>query len=352
MGLAVSILVGSTPDGELAQATSVEVYERMAEATTYRIRYEVDIFEGDLPFLVDGRIDPGTDLSILVPIDDSVVCLAKGPVHGQQIRLEHGGAGSWVEVKGSDTSIVMDRETQSVVWADVTDSDAVTSILGKYGYTPDVEATNGQHLENNHTLVQRESDLRFVRRLARRNGFLFWVTCDAFGVEQAHFKRPPLEGTAASELIINFDSPSLQALDLTWDVERPTSVEALQLDLNTAEDLVGAVATTPQSILGDRSLQAITGDTRSVHVFAPTDDAGNLLARGEGTLIEADWFLRGSCETSLEALGFLVRSHTVMELRGAGSRYSGTYFVAGVRHSIDTTSHRMEVELVRNAWSG
>ena len=32
-------------------------------------------------------------------------------------------------------------------------------------------------------LVQRESDLSFVRRLARGNGFLFWITADAVGIE-------------------------------------------------------------------------------------------------------------------------------------------------------------------------
>ena len=42
----------------------------------------------------------------------------------------------------------------------------------------------------------------------------------------------------------------------------------------------------------------------------------------------------------------------LLELDGAGSRHSGNYLVAGVRHTIDAGGHRMELELLRNAWGG
>lgn len=350
MELAFAITVDGKVEEELAQASSVEVYERMGETGTYRIRYDVDIREGDLPLLNDSRMDAGSTLAILTMIDNNTYSLVKGPVTGQQVHLEHGGDGSWLEVQGSDTSIVMDRETRSVVWADVTDSDAVNNILKKYGYKPDVQTTKASHSKKKHVLAQRDSDLRFVRRLARRNGFLFWITCEDKGVETAHFKRPPLDGQTVAELVINLASPNLESLDISWDVERPTSVEGLQLDLNTKGDLNAGVAKTPQTILGDRGLKAITGDTRSVHLAVPADDAGDLQARGEAALIEADWFIQASCQTNLATLGTLVHSHSIVELQGAGRRHSGKYFVAGVRHTIDATDHRMDLELVRNGW--
>jgi phage protein D len=350
VSLEIIVEVDGQADAELAQAIQVEVYERMGETTTYRARYDVDIEGGDLPMLIDGRLDQGSELAILVPTSDTTHCLVKGPVRGQQMRLQHGGAGSWVEVLGSDTSIAMDRETRTSVWADVTDSDAVSSILGNYDYTSDVQSTDAGHYEDKHTLVQRSSDLRFVRRLARRNGYLFWVTCDGSGTETAHFKRPSLDGLATAQLVINLDSPNVQTLGIAWDVERPTSVVGTQLDLSSKDNLDGAVAQTPQTILGTSGLQAITGDTRSVHLWAPVDDAGDLQARGQGVLIESDWFVRATCQTSLHALGDLVRAHTVVELLGAGSRYSGKYFVAAVRHTIDAAMHKMDVTLIRNGW--
>jgi hypothetical protein len=125
-----------------------------------------------------------------------------------------------------------------------------------------------------------------------------------------------------------------------------------QLDLNTKSDITGDVPQTPETLLGDQSLLAITGDTRSAHLTAPADDAGDLKARGEGALIESQWFIRATCETSVHALGKVIRSHSVVNLRGIGARHSGKYLVRAVRHTIDQNAHKMDVELVRNGWNG
>jgi hypothetical protein len=370
-GLGVAITVDGVQDEELTAASHIEVYEAMGETTTYRIRYAVEAGAGDLPLLHDGRLDPGAELAIFAEAADGTHCLVKGPVHGQRITLKHGVTGSWVEVLGSDTSVALDRETKLAVWASGTDSDAVRSILDApgYEYELDAEDTLGVHAEEKHSLVQCESDLRFIRKRARLNGFLFWVSCDEEGNETAHFRRPPVDSEEAAggpglpidlpvpfggggtpKLVINLADANLQELEISWDVERPTQVDAFQLDLNTKGDLDGSVAETPQTILGDLGLQDVASETRSISLTAPADDVGDLQSRAEGAVIEADWFIRASCETSAHALGGVVRSHTLVELDGAGPRHSGTYFVAGVRHLIDVDAHRMQIELVRNGW--
>ena len=53
-------------------------------------------------------------------------------------------------------------------------------------------------------------------------------------------------------------------------------------------------------------------------------------------------------QTSLHKLSALIRVHTVVQVRGAGTRHSGKYYVTGVKHSIDATNHKMEIELARN----
>lgn len=350
MGVGFLIAVSGKDDPELTGATSVEVYESMGQPSTYTIRYEIDIDEGDLKMPKDSRLDPGSELSVLVPVEEAVHCLVKGPVHGQKIHLEHGGAGSWMEVSGSDTSIIMDRETKSLVWEDVTDSDVVSSILGDYGYTPDVQSTSSGHYVDKHALVQRETDLGLVRRLARRSGFLFWITCDESGSETAHFKHPPVDGSAEAELVINLETPNLESVDIEWDVERPTSIEGKQLDLNAKTEMEISLDQSPLTALGQSGLGDITGDTRSVHLSAPADDDGDMTARGKGALIEANWFIRAFCQIDLDTLGKPVRPHTIVELKGAGTRHSGKYYVAAVRHTIDASEHQMDLELTRNAW--
>lgn len=346
----IAIVLNGVTDSELTQASSVEVSEHAGQTSTFNLRYGLDILDGNLPYLIDNRLDAGSEISVLVSIDNSSHCLIKGPVHGHNIHIEHGGGGSSLDVRGSDTSIKMDRESQSVVWKDLTDSDAVQSIISKYGYTPDVETTSAGHYENKHSLIQRESDLSFIRRLARRNGFYFWITFDSTGIETAHFRRSQLGVSPATQLIINLDSPTLATLDINWDVERPTSIKGLQLDLNAKSDINLLVQKTPQTILGDAGLIDITGDTRSVHLSAPANDAGDLQSRGEGALIEADWFIQAMCQTTVAKIGSIIRPYTIVELRGLGSRHSGKYFVSGVTHTIDAIEHKMYIQLMRNGW--
>jgi hypothetical protein len=350
MSLGINILVNGTPDASLTAASRVEVYERMGETTHYCLTYPEAIADGDLPLLVDSRLDPGSVLSIQAESAGTLVCLVAGPVYSQQIRLVHGGDGSSVEVKGADNTLLMDREVKSAIWTDVSDSEVVTSILSTYGFAPDVMDTATRHLEAKHTLVQRETDLRFVRRLARRNGGYFWLDFPEIDLETAHFQRPDLDGEPANTLLINLPNTNIETLDITWNTERPTATEGLQLDLNTKTDIDGGVAQSPQTPLGTLALASIATGVRTAHVAAPANDAGDMQARGEGTLIEADWFIRATCRTSLSRLGRLVRAHTVVLVQGAGSRHSGLYYVASVRHTIDATTHLMDIELIRNGW--
>ena len=68
MGLGIVIAVGGTPDTELSDAVSVEVFESMSEMTTFRIRYDLAIQEGDFPALVDARLDPGSEVAVIAPL--------------------------------------------------------------------------------------------------------------------------------------------------------------------------------------------------------------------------------------------------------------------------------------------
>lgn len=351
MGLGATIKASSGSSDELGEAAWVEVHERMGEPTTYRARFEIDIGKGDISRLTAKELDVGTDLTITTSVGGKKSCLVKGPVHGQRIRLAHGGSGSTLEVCGTDSSIKMDRQARTHQWKE-SDSDVVQSIVKGYGFSTDISSTDAKHEEDKHTLVQRESDLGFVRRLARRNGCLFWITCDEKGsTETAHFKRAPLDGSSTAKLSINVKTPSIHELHIEWDAERPTSFEATQLTLEKKEKIDASKKKMPLRALGDSDLKAITNDTRSMYLVAPADEAGELGARSDGALIESSWFIRASCETNVQALGAIVRAHTIVELEGAGKRHSGKYFVAGVKHTIDPVLHKMDIELVRNAWS-
>ena len=65
-------------------------------------------------------------------------------------------------------------------WVDVTDADVANAIFGDYGITPSDQNTaddSPSHTESGHSLMQRGSDIQFLRTLARRNGKVCRVAC-------------------------------------------------------------------------------------------------------------------------------------------------------------------------------
>jgi len=245
----------------------------------------------------------------------------------------------------------MDRERKSAIWDDSKDSDAVQAVIGSYPeLTGDVDSTNALHAEKKHSLVQADTDLGFIRSRARRNGYLFWITCDGTGAQTAHFKRPPVSDAPVKDLIINLDNNNIENMDLSWVVERPSSVTGTQINLNDKSDIDASLSKSSLQLLGASGLTDIATDTHSIHLAPPVDDSGDLQGRAEGALTEAAWFIRATTRTTVDTLQAVLAPHTVVNVRGLGARFSGKFFVWRVRHTIDSAEHAMDIELVRNAW--
>ena len=74
-----------------------------------------------------------------------------------------------------DGSVLMDREEKLKDWPNKKDSDIASEIFNLYGFTPETEDTDVIHDEAVSTIIQRETDIQFFKRLALRNGFECFV---------------------------------------------------------------------------------------------------------------------------------------------------------------------------------
>lgn len=347
------IVAGGARADDLMAVSLAEVHEQVGRPTTFYLRYSVERdADGDLFPLKEERLGPGAEIAVFQRGAGFNDCLVKGHVFSQQIRLVHGVESSTVEVIGADSTLLMDRETKITQWADNTsDSDAVSSIVSGYGLTPDVQSTNTRHMENRRTLIQHDTDLNFIRMLARRNGYLFWVRADESLAETAYFKPAQLDAVAdAPLLMINLDNANLRSLEITWDVERPTSVLASAYDGAAKTTLDGSGVPPPSTFSGDLPLSAIVSETRSTSVIAAVADVGDLTGRAAGVLSDSSWFVQATCTVSAQEAGAVIHAHSLVNLDGAGRRFSGSYFVAAARHVMNADDHLMTLTLVRNGW--
>jgi phage protein D len=283
-------------------------------------------------------------------------CIFDGFVLSHKIHLETGTTNSTLAVWCQDMTWLMNLTEMTREWVDVTDAAVADSIFHDWGIkpSPDNAADDSpSHTEAGHSLMQRGSDIQFLRALARRNGKVCRVACaDQPGKRTGFFAKPSLDGEPVATLALNDpEAWTIAALDLDWDVTRPTAVVARQA-LFTDAAAAGVAADTSDSglaLLGDRSAADFSGLPMSVLLAAPVDDAGELALRARSLLREAGWFVRCEAEADVARLGVVPRAGAVVRVEGIGTLHSGKYLVWSVRHVITSVSHRLRLVLVRNA---
>lgn len=319
--------------------------------------------DGDYSLINQPRFQPMSSLSVVAMPggqDDpfapppTAECIFDGYVLSHRIHLETGGTQLMLTVWGQDATWPMNLTEKTREWVDMTDADVAAKIFKEQGVVPADENTDEDspsHTEDGHTLMQRGSDIQFLRMLARRNGKLARVFCkDQPGVRFGWFARPSLEGDPTVEISLNDpDDWNVTALDLEWDATKPTAVIARQALFSDTSPASGDTSDSGLPPLGDQGLADFTGQPMTVLLAAPVDDAGELGMRAAAVLREADWFVRCTGEADVERLGAVLRAGMLVSVIGIGALRSGTYLVWSVRHRITHQSHLMKFTLVRNA---
>lgn len=351
---------GAPADDEIYTAlASLEVEENVDMPGAIQLSLPVNrTDDGELSYVTDDRFKPFANLAVVAtPEDKPDECIFDGYILSHKLHLETGTVSSSLKVFGQDASWLMNLEEKAHEWTDVTDADVAAAIFGDYGITPASENTDDDspsHTEDGHTLMQRGSDIQFLRTLARRNGKICRVACsDTPGQRTGYFAKPKLDGDAVVTLTLNDPAGAwtVHALDVEWDVTRPSAVTARQALFND-DDPDGASGDTSDSglaLLDQRGLADFFGQPMTVMLAAPVDDAQELTLRAQSVLREAGWFVRCEGETDVSRLQAVLRAGTVVQVDAAGSLHSGKYFVWSVRHSITKDSHKMKFVLVRNA---
>ena len=353
------ILNGVPADDDLfSNISSLEIEENADLPGAIQINLPVTTSEeGDLTFVNDDRFQPFANLAVVAtPEDKADECIFDGYVLAHKLHLETGTTASNLQIWGQDASWLMNLEEKVREWVDVTDASVANTIFKEYGIAPatgNTEDDSPSHTEDGHSLMQRTSDIQFLRNLARRNGKLCRVACTNLpGQRTGYFTKPKLDGNPVISLKLNDpEAWTVNALNFDWDVTRPSAVKVSQALFNdSSED--GVSADTDDAglpLLDERKLADFAGKPMTVLLTAPVDDAGELRLRAQSLLREASWFVRCEGEADVSRLNAILRVGTVVQIEGVGSLNSGKYYVWSVRHTITSDAHKMKFVLLRNA---
>jgi hypothetical protein len=361
VSVSVQLTVGGTPvPGALYDAImQLEIEENADRPGTLLLRLPADrTSHGDLQFVGDGTFEPMTNVAVtLTPGQPGArtQCIFDGYALAWRLHLARASTSSAIDVWAQDASWLMNLDDHVTEWAGLTDGQVANAIFAGYGFTPapgNMAGDSPSHLPDGHTLLQRATDLQFLRGLARRNGKLLRVGCiDTPGLRTGYFVSPAVTGpSAATNSLVDQDHWTTETLDFEWDVMRPAQVTASQVDLTqpAPAGIEVVSASSGLSPLDQRSYPAYLGRPSTLLLTAPADVA-ELSQRGTAVLAESGFFARCTGEADVDRIGAVLRAGDVVTIAGAGNLNSGKWLVWQVRHRFSLDGWTTRFTLARNA---
>jgi len=343
----INVLVDDEPLAPrlLDHLTRLEVRESDEEPTVVALRLRLtQTPTGAFSPIDDEVFGPGVTLGIEVAAPGgSVQRLFTGYVTHVRPHFESIEANSYVEILGMDAAVLLDAFERTADYPDASDSDAAEEILARYNLGADVTSTRETHRADTRLLVQRASDWRFMRQLARRNGYVCYFEPDpATGSVVGHFKPPALDGEPQADLTILREAANLEWIDVQWTLTGPVRRSGAAIDAVRKRIVRGAgepeLEPLGQDGLGDAleaGLQAGGAEaaTALLRGARPTDQG--LAAESSGATGRELFVIEARGQLDPRLYRNLLRARRTVLIKGVGELLSGIYYVRSVRTAVD-----------------
>lgn len=284
------------------------------------------------------------------------LAVLNGFATAQRARFAEGGK-SVLEIRGIDITAVMNLEEKAKAWTGLPDGAIAAALFGQYAVVPKVTMTPPRVVEPMGSTVQRGTDIRFLRRLARRNGFDCYVQPEPItGLDTGYFGPPTTTGVASAVINVNMGSlTNVRDLEVRYDMARPTLAMALGLDTATKAPGVGVAPVSKLVPMGiePATLRAVAGAgvAGSMPMIRLAETGGATAAElqpsAQATVDRASFALTVEGTTD-ESVGVL-RPGALIAVRGIGRLFNGLYQTTKCRISVVDGHFEQRFTARRNA---
>lgn len=353
-GVAFTLLIGFAPaPPEVVDAVQeIEIETSTAEASVFRLRLGIaQTFLGDWTILERDFFRPLVPVGIRVGNGLGVPeAIVNGFVSNVEATYAEQPGESVLEITGMDATSLMNLQEKVMPWPNLPDHAIAAAIFGQYTLVPRVQPTPPQLVEPEGTTTQRGTDIRFLRRLAERNGFECYVQPEPLsGVDMGFFQPPQLTGLPQAVLNVNM-GPETNVLSfrVRYAASLPTTAVAAGLDVATK-----AV----QPALAPAALQIPLGLEPALFRVLPPPivrpaNTGLMRTAELQPLVQAiadrsSWAVVAEGQVGPD-VGIL-RPGGLVNVRGAGRLFTGSYYVTKVSHVVSREGHLQRFQAARNA---
>ncbi|WP_207677874.1 hypothetical protein [Desulfonema magnum] len=283
--------------------------------------------------------------------------LMDGIITNRQLSPGANGGSDMVTITGEDVSVMMDLEEKTMEHPGQTENVIAAKIIAmysQYGLIPTVipPPVADVPVPTERTPVQRGTDLAYLRDMAARYGYVFYIESGPVpGSNIAYWGPPKRLGLPQSAITYNMGAASnVETISFEHDALAPELVDGRLQDGRTNIKLPVMTLAAMQTPLARE--QSLAMNMLNARKILP-DNAGGLniqaaMARAQGATNKSvgdTVTARGTIDAI--KYGKPLKARSIVGVRGVGETYDGMYYVKEVTHGIQKGSYKQNFTLTR-----
>jgi hypothetical protein len=323
----------------LSALSRVEVTQDVDGAEGFSLTFTVCKDKSlDYSLLNSGAMQPFGRVVIGVILGVMPEVLMDGVITHSQLQPSSEPGRTTLTVMGRDVSLMLDLEEKNESYPNQPDFLIVNRILAsyaQYGLVPVSTLTSDVPIILQRIPRQQETDLSFLQRLARRNGFVFYIEPQTFGVNRAYFGPETRLGIPQPALSVDMgSSTNVSSLSFSNDQLAPVGTRGTFVEPLTKTAIpIPSLSSLRLPPLSASPVSARrTVQLRSSANQSPTQAA----LAAVSAVTTAPEAVRGEGEVDAIRYGSVLRARRLVGVRGAGRSYNGLYYVRRVTHTIES----------------
>jgi phage protein D len=305
--------------------------------------------DGTWPYLEDDNLQVWNRLTVYAAFPKQTETVFDGYISHTGARTTGSAKNMTIEIRAVDASYHMNQEEKTRIWRNQTYEDIARAVIGEYEFkaiVADAPEPGTPPLQ----VAQRSTDHKFLRELARRRGYEFYV----LGAN-AYFRPADLTKAPQKVIAVNFgDETNCDDVQFDADGTAPTEASVAYFDAMEGSAKVDSQKESGLPALGTKLLPSLRGQVdmpqskriaRGLGISSPAQAA----EYAAGMLRRNGWWVTAHGTLNGLRYGRVLRSRKLVTVKGAGPNFNGNYYVKRVRHSLTSRTYTMEFDLARNA---
>jgi hypothetical protein len=354
LGIRLVLWMGNTlplpaPYDVITALQKVEVTSDATQGDGFQLTFSMAKGISDYSVLASGSLDAFTRVVIGVALGVVPEVLIDGVITNHEITPSETPGQSTITVTGKDVSLMMDLEEKNADYPNQPDWLIFSQLVAQYaqyGLVPVATPTTDVPIMLQRVPRQAETDFAFIKRLAQRNGYVFYIEPATFGVNQAYFGPSIAMSIPQPALTLGQEGHgNISQLNFGNDAMAPVGTKGTFVEpFSKTEIPIPALPTLKVPPLSATPSQA----RRQVMLRESGNESASRAAVSAVAAVTNSpdsVSANGSLDTS--RYGSVLRARKLVGVRGAGFSYDGVYYVKRVTHQIELGKYSQSFSLTR-----